>query len=77
MPDNSIPRLKSNRGSADIRSMETVILDQTKATPPVALDEFLANMQTPPDAVSPDAWADLVAALRYTHDLARLAQGLL
>jgi hypothetical protein len=56
--------------------METVILDQMKATPSIALDEFLATIQTPPDTVSADAWADLVASLRYTHDLARLARGL-
>jgi hypothetical protein len=56
--------------------METVILDKKSAPLMVAIDEYVANLQMPPDAVSPDAWADLVAALRYTHDLARLAREL-
>lgn len=54
--------------------METVILDQASVTPLVAIDEYFSNLKTPPEAVSADAWADLVASLRYTHELARLAR---
>lgn len=56
--------------------MDTVILEKKSAPAMVAIDDYVANLQTPPEAVSPDAWADLVASLRYTHDLARLAREL-
>lgn len=53
-----------------------MILDNKSAPSIVAIDEYVANLQAPPATVSSDAWADLVEALRYTHDLARLAREL-
>ena len=56
--------------------METVTLEQLSTTPSLGLEEYLAKLQSPSDAESSVVWEDLVASLRDTHELARLARGL-
>jgi hypothetical protein len=56
--------------------METVILDQSIVAPAPGLDEYLAKLQAAPDLDDSAGWGDLVASLRYTHELARLARAL-
>ncbi len=60
---------------ADRRSMETIVLEQTTAPPPIALDEYLKRLKGTAEEASA-VWPELVESLHNTNELARLARGL-